>query len=1075
MTGYQFFINVHKNNKVKKRFFQILRKTFAAFFVVVFFFTYFAITQNSYADSNDCDDPTQCGIGRIRSCSPSGYVETLKFDPTQSGADIMFDLSNPVCLTVILTSYAAVKASIALMCSACGLKSYPSITPSPVRDLYLITQGSIKAASSGNGACGAAVAGASASLATALAQISVIYGIAKTVFENTEVCGASWLANDPKKYNISKANYKAEVEDWISNNPRATTNDKKYREWLYDGVEYEDNPVSGDFCQDPTGSNVKNSNGHYPRQKYYLRGTQPGNYNCSKYDFSLLPSNADQETRNRQGDYDKAYQCCKSRSQNFICINYNTVGSGANKINNTDPDPDPLGDNDGVFCQSGTNCIIKGITFSAAPIETGNQRLICAQSYSLCPYNFTIGKGGSKYCDYFQDGIEKSDGSYNYIKPDDIKNATSGSTPANDCNTKSEIRNADCTFNSKAGQCKNYCHYLTHCTVVGASTYQYVSSLNSPYFSAACINFVGDSRNQTSFDTGIIVGNQRHFSAPIAQCVKETLENVFYNRAGHSQCFRQEEIPNSDGTCISGNYIKEGSFIYKKGNLVKDISFFSGLQNTLQYTVRLVLTLAIMFYGLKLLVAHNMQEIKKSDILMFCIKIGLVMYFATGDAWQNFFFEGVYNASNVFSKMVFDIESSLPDYKKDGCQFDSESLGANNQYPYGKDYLSIWDTLDCKTARYLGFGPSASTANIAALIFAGLFTGPYGIYFVVGLMCIGFFFLAATIRALHIFLSSAVSIILMIYVSPIIIPTALFSKTASIFKNWLTNLISFCLQPMILFAYISIFIVVLDNTLIGSATFSGSPPNKTISCKSVCKDQSGNMVNGDINCDQPGHAMVGRICKDSAGNVISDNDPTCSAPGHSWFGGTCQDASGNNVGGDPNCTAPGHELVDPLTDSIACLVSVDDYGKINFLETIGISVPDIISLFTSHPKEKILTLVKGAFILYVLSQFMDQIPNITQQLIGGAALKTSSIKSLDMMKSVAGIAESIQSRAIRGGMKYGSDSSSMIKDMKDKESDERSAKAAPTDQGQNSSESSQSESSGSSSSNESGGSDENSG
>ncbi|NBV06725.1 MAG: hypothetical protein EBS06_05770 [Proteobacteria bacterium] len=1063
---------------------KILKNIFLTIFCAVFFFTYFVSSQDSYA--SDCDDETSCGIGRIRSCSANGDPEGLIFNPIEGG-DVMFDMSNPVCLAIATTVYASVKTAIAAMCYNCKLSKYPSVTPSPIRDAALITAGGVKAANTG-APCSGAVVDAVASMSIALAEFGITYGVAKGVFNNTMICGSEWLSPDPLKYSISKPAVKSEVEEWVKNNPSdANLANTNYREWYYGGVEYKDNPSDGDYCEDPTGSNVKSSNGHYPRQLYYLRGSQAGNFNCSKYDITLA-NNSD--VSGKEADYKKAFACCKKRSQNFICIKYKT--SGSNIVKNTGVNQldviDPLSDNDGVFCESGSRCIIKGITFSAGPIEANDSRLICAQSYSLCPYNFTIG-GGTKYCDYFQDGVKNANGTYTYITPDDIAKATDPYHPTSDCNTKSEIRNADCTYNTKAGQCKNYCQYLTHCTVVGASDYQYQSDLGSPYFSSACYNFVGDSRNLTAFNSGVIIGSQRHFSTPIAQCVKETLENVFYNRAGHSQCYSADEYPTSDGTCKSGKYIQSGSFTYKKGSQVKDVSFFSGLQNALQTTIKMVLSLAIMFYGLRILIGNNMSAIKKSDIMMFVIKIGLVMYFATGDAWQTTFFEGVYNSSMVLSKIVFHIESSMPDAKKDGCQFDSASLGAANQYPANKDYLSIWDTLDCKTARYLGFGPEASAANIASLLFASSFVGPYGIYFVIGLMFFGFFFLAATIRALHIFLSSAIAIILMVYISPIIIPTILFPKTANIFKGWLTNLISFCLQPMILFAYIAIFITVFDSTMIGSASFTGNPPNKTISCKEVCKDDSGNIVNGDTTCTAYGHSWEGGACKNASGNVVYDitlsaacvakgysmsgdscidsrgnikafsAGDMCIALGYNLEGATCVDTSGNDVGGDVDCSKPGHSLVNPLTDSVACLVNFESYSKVNFLETIGISLPSIAGLFTDHVKEKILTIIKAAFVMYVLCQFLDQIPDITSQLIGGAALPGGQNSVKGMMGAVNSLAQGARERITRGGMKFGRDSRETTKDVFEESGDlgsEAKADSPSKDEGGNASGSSSS-------------------
>ncbi len=1051
MFGCQFFTNVPANNVNK---FNIIttKKIVLSIFFAAFCFIYFLNSNNAHAI--DCDDDTKCGIGRIRSCS-TGSPEKLNPDPTMNGADIMFDLSNPICASIAATAYVDVKTSIAVMCKMCGLNQYPSVTPSPVRDTYLIGLGTVKAASTANPACLAAVAVASTSLTKALAVLYSIYATAQIVFDGTKVCGSGWFDIDKKKYNISAPALKNTAEEYVKNNPNASMADLQYRQWYYGGVEYSDNPAGDeDYCEDPTQNKT---NGHYPPQKYYLKGTPHGNFNCEKYDMSRMSTVYLDLFKDRQSDFKKAYECCKSRSQNYVCIDYKpdiskstNVDLGANQIKE-----------ESVFCKSGSKCSIGGIVFSAAPLETGDNRLICAQTYSLCPFNFTIGQGGTKYCDYYQDGVQNNDGSYTYITPEDIEKATNPEAPTNDCNQKSEIRNSDCTYNEKAGQCKNYCQYLTHCTIAGKSDYQYRSALTSPYFSRACLNFVGDSRNVSAYDSGVLLGNQRHFSAPIAQCVKETLENVFYNKAGHTQCRNIDEYPLSDGSCRSGQYYTSGSFTFKEGNSVKETSFFSRLQNSLQDVIKMVLTLSIMFFGVKILVAHNMTEIKKSDLIMYCIKIGMVMYFATGDAWQSIFFEGVYNSSTFFSKLVFHVESTFPDLKKDGCQFDYTSLGAANYYPEGKDYLSLWDTLDCKITRYLGFGANTSVANIAMLIFAGLFTGPFGLYFVIGLMFFGFFFIALAIRALHIFLSSAVAIIMMVYISPIIIPMSLFSKTSGMFKKWLSNLISFCLQPMILFAYIGIFIIVFDSTMIGSATFTGNPPNKTISCSPVCKDTSGNVVNGDNNCTQAGNSWTGGVCKDSAGNNPDDisiasaclakgyvytNDQcmngntvvniteneACIILGYNLEGATCKNAAGADVGGDPECILPGHTLVNPMDDSIACLINVNDYKKVNFLETIGIAIPAIANLFNSNIKQKILTIIKAAFVMYVLCQFVDQIPDITSQLLGGTALPGGKTSGTDLLKQAAGIAEGIRGRATRGGAKFAKDTGKSISETRDK-------------------------------------------
>ncbi len=927
---------------------------------------------------------TDYGVGRTRSCSSSGEPSTLEFDPTTGGHDVEFVMSNPVCITVAVTTYASFKIAIAIMNGYCGSGSaIPRVIPSPIQDAYEISKATVKAAqqgASGNMTCATALTPVALAFINVIAQLGIIYAIALPAYQNTSICGAhvinnsstekAWLKPNPTLFNLSAADHKQEVQLAIDQYARNAdeqdqlsleSGNKNYREWYYGGVEYEDNPDSTDeACRDPAATPEDRAYSSYPKQKYYLKGLETGNYNCKRY--NIMPGANDPATGlpftgDRLSDFKKAYACCINRSQNYICINYKDAvqaGTGNGGYNK--------------FCRSGSLCPIGGITFSTKALDNG--RLICAETYSLCPYNFSIG-GGTEYCDYYRDGIW-SGGRWNMITPEEIERG--------ECSSNSEIRDADCTFNAKAGKCKNYCQYLTHCTKTSDATYQYTSSLGSPYFSDACVNFVGDSQNSTSFNGGSLLGSQRHFSAPIAQCVKETLENVFYNRAGHSQCLNVNEYPSAAGICPSDQYQTDGSsFIYKKGNTVKTVSFFSKLQDTMQDIVRLVLTLSVTFYGMNILLGKNDIRVKK-DILVYILKIAMVLYFSTGDAWQSMFFQGVYGASMEFSRMVFKIEANQNELKRDGCQFgkitlvtDDDTSGVmldtGKNYPPGKEYLALWDTLDCKIMRYLGFGPEVSTANIASLIFAGFLTGAVGIYFALAVMFFGFFFISATIRALHIFLSSALSIIIFVFVSPIIIPCCLFAKTNNIYKQWLTNLISFCFQPMILFAYIAIFCTVMDKALIGSAIFVGTAPSKTISCSEVCQDYDGDTVD------------------------YEDNVP-------------------------PACDQPGQKLIDPMNDSVACLIGINSFGKFPGFELLGISLPVLSNILTGDVKGKIITLLKGALVMYLLYKFMDEIPGITSSLIGGAALPASSPSAVEMFNKTAGFLAAIQKRANRA-MKKG--------------------------------------------------------
>lgn len=949
--------------------------------------------QNSYGTSK-----VEYGSGRIRSCdggTPGKLIfwDTSNDNPIGNSADLLFDLSNPVCLTVIVTSYTNVKAAIAAMNKTCGTGSaLPRVTPSlllDVADIY-------RAKSNSSPSCKVAIVIAAASVSSFLAQMGIIYGVANTVYRNTAICGAGsidssnihgWYKPNSSLYNISTSDYKQTVEEEIegymekesagdsSASSLLSLDNKKYREWYYNGVEVEDDiEGDGEICRDPTAE-PEGDYDSYPVQKYYMQGLPTGNFNCEKYNIMSGqndPYTGEAATSTRLAQFQKAYNCCKYRSQNYICIEADYYMSGEGAIAGSNDNVGVSGmNNDNTeshtvrkFCKAGTKCTIQGITFSNSFRD--NNRMICAETYSLCPYNFTIG-GGSEYCDYYQDGIWNAENKkWDLITQDDID--------AGDCAGKSDIRNADCSYNEKANKCQNYCQYLTHCTVAADSSYEYQSDLGSPYFSDACLNFVGDSLNQTSYNTGFILGSQRHFGAPVAQCVKETMENLFYNVAGHSRCKTINEVPAADGTCPSGEYMTDGNFIFKKGNTVKTQSFFSAIQDAMQDIVKMVLTLSIMFYGINLLIGKaDIRQTK--DILVYFLKIGLVLYFATGDAWQGMFFDGVYSASAEFSQMVFKIETGESELQRDGCQFGYMTLSdgtlesSGRTYDSGKEYLAIWDTLDCKLARYLGFGPEVSVATIASLIFAGPFTGSVGITFSLMVMLFGFFMIAAIIRALHVFLCSCIAIIMFVFISPIVIPLALFQRSKGIFDGWLKGLISFCFQPIILFAYIAIFIMAFDKTMIGSATFHGTAPSKSIHCEQVCKDSNG----------------------------------------------TIQDKEG--------CEDNGYQLYDPMNDSFACLINVKDFGKAPGLDMIGLTFPILENLLSTNVKERLTTLLKGFLVMYLLYKFMDEIPGITTRLIGGNSLPEVKKSSLSdpktAFKKAVGSIRAIQKRVDRGGMKWG--------------------------------------------------------
>lgn len=920
---------------------------------------------------------------RERSCdSGTGAPEGLNYDVTNGGKDVNIELTNPYCATLI-AGYLAAKAGLAAMNMGCGQPVFPNLNP--LKDALDILTATTKVTT--RVSCAAGLAAGVVGFGAVLAQFRATYEAANTVYTTTSVCGANWMANNPKHFDKSSPGYKKIVEDAVRSGT-GSRDETKYREWLYGGVEVEDNS-DDEICYDVYNYS-RNGEGKYTHpQKYYLRGLQTGNFNCNLY--ITQPGQNDPQTKapfsnERIADFKTAYKCCANRSSNYICIQYGDAKK---------------------FCRGGSHCTV---TNPASPtlvtrdidllIKTYNRgRLLCADTYSLCPYNFSLG-GGSQTANRYRDGIIDSNGNFTPITQDDINAGT--------CSEKSEMRGGEgaadtCSYDNRAGKLKNYCQYQNHCTIT-STPFSYRSGLTSAYFSTACLNFVGDSLNQTGYNSGVIAGKLRHFSAPVAQCFKETLENLFLNRAGHTKCKVLDEQPAADGTCPSGTYV------YKMNEKVAQKSFFEQIQDNLRTTIKLVFTLSMMFFGMKLLITKPDGEsgiVHKKDIVMYMTKMALVMFFAIGVGWQQFFFSGVYGAGSVFANMVMKISTDPSPNRQDGCQFQNITLpnGAgqptNLTYPRGKSYLSIWDTLDCKIARYMGYGPEASEANIAMLILAGFFTGGVGLYFSLSIMIFGFYLIAMTIRALHIFITSAFSIILLVFISPIIIPTVLFEKTKNIFTAWLTQLIGFCFYPILLFAYIGITVTAMDKIFIGSATFAGSAPDKILLCNKTCKTTDG----------------VPRVLECSSGTKICDNKGG-TPPNNCNGNPICHPSSGPD---EIACNLNKDIVVNPLNDSVACLIDAKNFGKFPGFAMLGISIPILINILQENAIERILTLLKAAMLMYLLFKFMDEIPGIAGYLTGvkPPESKLAGMSGKGIFDKVSGLTRAIQQRAGRGIKKLG--------------------------------------------------------
>ncbi len=896
----------------------------------------------------------------------SGFEGT--FNPAgnfRQSKEYEFIISNPSCAGIFSAFY-AVRILMYAMASKCGLYNKAAtlgIYPNILRDLDLFANAARN--SVGNPICFKAYTAAQISyVTTILGGIGIQYELAKANFKKIRVCGSDWYypgfetdgANAKLNQNYLKyfddGVFKKEVSDYVKTNKCKGNldSDLNCRQYYYDGKEFEDNIQSGKAC----------TKGEEP-QKYYMRGLFAGNFNCDQYE-----------------DPDEK-KCCLERKSEYICLE-----DAQCSADNADKDEDEK-NKCHVFCRIGETC---NLANAQIKVVANNNNLICANTVNFCPFDFSIG-GGSDNCIVAKDAKldinawkDSSDIIWEYEDGDPASQVGNGGIKDEDekC-ADTLIKDSKCKVNANekyAGKCLNGCQYLRHCTVVDIGDNEIEDKIASPYMPMACIDLVGDSRHTTEY-SGLLIGTVRNFSAPIAQCFKETIENLFYNRVGRSKCsdFKISPKRKSGTEQYCDNYAlinQDVEFPFVKGGKVREKSSFDFIQERMRDIVKYALFLSVTIYGFTVIAGYR-DVSKRSEIMLYIAKIALIAYFALGNAWQSAFFEFIYDAPIKLSYEMMKLTADDDKDKRDGCQFGNVynkdgNLIVATEYPKGKYYLAIWDTLDCKIMHYLGFGPSASFANIAILIFAGFFTGSLGVYLAISILFFAIFLILLTVRALYIFIGSSILIVMMVFVSPIIFSFLLFEKTKDIFGKWLNALIGYSLQPIFLLAYIYIAIFMMDNVLIGSAKF---------------KD-------GEIQCDN-----------------------YCIMQG-------AEEAVKESEDGYEQCKTASEEmrsLFTPKSDSVMCIINFDNFGTAPGFEAIALTIPVLVNIASGDFVVIAITMLKAALVMLLLSSFVGEIPGITNSITGTSSIKFQSSSPMDIMKKASGAMRSVQKRVNRAATSKG--------------------------------------------------------
>ncbi|MDD2839957.1 MAG: type IV secretion system protein, partial [Rickettsiales bacterium] len=503
----------------------------------------------------------------------------------------------------------------------------------------------------------------------------------------------------------------------------------------------------------------------------------------------------------------------------------------------------------------------------------------------------------------------------------------------------------------------------------------------APFIDKSCINFVGSSHNTIgykSYDGYHKLFNQyKSFTAPIAECVTETLKNFLYNRAGYTKC-STGGFPDVFGNCTYGFEFQKGDNLLEVKDIVDPISRLLGYIDVL---LKLTLTLMIVLYGYNILITGG--KLDKKDLILMIVKVAIVLSFASSAWWRNQLFNFVYgfseSFSNITSKLAFDdtVDANLDLIKYDGCYFgdmndilgkevgeEAPNVEENNyyNYPSSRQYVAIFDSLDCKISKYLGYSVGKSLPNLLYVIALSIIW-PFniGIFLAVASLMMLLFVISFALRTVYIFIAASIGLALMLYVSPIIIPCILFKSRKKMFDTWVKNTISYALQPLFLFAFVSISLIIMDSYVLGEGIFVGAGPQRELVCGYVCKGTD-------------------------SGDVVSYGDDILEA----------------NCGDDET-------LIETKTKSVLCLLEKATATPFTVFNSVGI----FISLLSGLQLSDLIMFLRIAFLFFILNNVLKTIPSIASNITGtnsnlpGLSEKSDPFAMASKIKDIGSIAQRI--------------------------------------------------------------------
>jgi type IV secretory pathway VirB6-like protein len=410
--------------------------------------------------------------------------------------------------------------------------------------------------------------------------------------------------------------------------------------------------------------------------------------------------------------------------------------------------------------------------------------------------------------------------------------------------------------------------------------------------------------------------------------------------------------------------------------------FFDAVYPMMESVIYAALVLAVAFYGAMLLTQMVPTPKASTETMILILKVASVVAFTGNLYW-------IYDSSIAILNGLIETVTN----------FSFNGVGGNSLRCQLS--LTVWERIDCVLDRVVGINEQAGreiSNGIIGFLWDNAFSGAMGIFvFLAGLYMIANLVMGL-FRAIAQYIMSLIILALLVMISLLFIPLILFKNTAmSYFTRWLKQLISIILQPVIVFAFMSVLLTAVDVTL-----FSG--PNSFY--RTVAGDRSADKNFSLSRYMEENNLYVRR----QAGTHTQSNQPPAQAP--TAYG------SVRNASNTPTLPTSGPASRPAANNSLTEFLVGVEYKTIdwNRLQSIRSGGP---ALGSGPPEQAMRQAVGNSLLMsivtvFLLLQIMTHVPRLAQDLTGGVkeTIDTGGLagNALSMGRGVSSTAGNITQR-----------------------------------------------------------------